>query len=98
MLFSFDITREKSIMTPSETLYYIYILDWLSLQEDNFISGNIIYNYCRTVIQDNKIYIDSDLMWQRLEDNQDEEISSWLPNKHKGQFFCKLCQKTLDIG
>ena len=55
------------------------------------MSGNIIINYCRSIITDEHIYVCSTLLWQRLQDNEDSELINWLPKTRCGKWYFSNC-------
>lgn len=66
--------------------------DWESLNDGNYLTGNIIYYYCKKVVgRIRNVYNGEPYLWQRLEAGQEEQISHWLPTPLTGTLFFSNC-------
>ena len=66
--------------------------DWLSLKEGQFLTGNVIYHYCKHVVgRMRKVYIGEPYIWQRLASGQEEQVKHWLPTPLSGTLYFSNC-------
>jgi len=67
----------------------------MSLEVENPISGNIIINYCRSVIQDKQIYICSSSLAEARGKKRRKYSKMSAEEKKRKVVFFKLCTRAL---